>query len=102
MDDSKKEALAAFRQAVEADEELAQKARSATEAGDVQALVALAQEHGFALEEADFAPGGTAGSDARELSDEELDAVAGGHDIECSNSMSEMGCVIFVGINFWD
>ena len=99
MDDVKKEALAAFRQAVEADEELAQKVGAAVEARDAQAMAALAQARGFALDAADFSPGGTSGADARELSDEELLAVAGGN--KCSDAVDYIECALAAGFDWW-
>lgn len=76
------ENLKKFFEKVSADEELA--AKVSAEA-DVAKLIALAKELGFELTEADFK------KPVEEISDDELDNVAGGGDVSCACAMGGGG-----------
>ena len=70
-----------FLEAVSKDEALCEKVSAA----DKDELIAIAKELGIALVDADFE------KPAEELSDDELDAVAGGGDVSCACAMGGGG-----------
>lgn len=67
------ENLRAFLKEAEENEELKAKLKELTGEETPEQLFKLAEEYGFTLTKADFAP-----ADVREVSDSELEAVAGG------------------------
>ena len=70
-----------FLEAVSKDEALAEKVSGEK---DVNALIALAKELGVTLTAADF-------EESHEISDDDLDAVAGGGDVSCACAMGGGG-----------
>lgn len=75
------ENLKKFLEEVSLNKELAEKIGSEK---DVNAIIAIAKEMGYTLTEADFAKN-------YELSDDDLDSVAGGGDVSCACAMGGGG-----------